>query len=184
MPNFTRRWFNRHRHNWTVHLAPLADRPLSYLEIGIFEGLSASWMLDHVLKHQQSRYIGIDPWLLNRRRYPDATVVEARARANLAPYGEKATIIKGRSQDIVGCQEAIFDALDIVYIDGDHSEEGVFADSCLCWPLVKADGVLIWDDYGRSRRDGVRKAVDKFLAPMSEKYTVLFAGSQFAVRKS
>ena len=36
---------------------------------------------------------------------------------------------------------------DFIYIDGDHTNEGVFIDSVLSFPLLKNGGIIIFDDY-------------------------------------
>ncbi len=48
---------------------------------------------------------------------------------------------------------------DLIYIDGSHEEEGVYADLCDYWDLVAPGGVLFGDDWGW---DGVRMAVQRF----------------------
>lgn len=57
-------------------------------------------------------------------------------------------------------------SLDFVYIDGDHSYEGVTADIYAWLPKVKPGGILAGDDYIRSNRDkrfyDVIRAVDEF----------------------
>ena len=61
---FTRRWFlNRNYDTFKKFVYPKwAGKPLTYLEIGVFEGMSMVWMLQHILTHDNSRGVGIDPW--------------------------------------------------------------------------------------------------------------------------
>ena len=184
MALFTRTWFLRNRAHWQTHLAPLAGQRLLYLEVGIFEGRSACWMMDNVLTHPESRYIGIDPWILSPSRYPDPSIIESRARANLASFASKATIIKGRSQEVLAEGLVPVATLDIAYIDGDHTREGVLADSELVWPLMKDGGILIWDDYWMRRSHAVRDAVDGFLDTIAGRYELLFKNRQVAIRKA
>lgn len=53
---------------------------------------------------------------------------------------------------------------DWVYIDGDHSEEAVYADLSAAWPLVRPGGILSGDDYfwTESGRKPVAAAVQRF----------------------
>jgi hypothetical protein len=51
-------------------------------------------------------------------------------------------------------------SLDFVFIDADHSYEGVRRDLAAWWPKVKPTGVLAGHDYDEK---GVRKAVDEFV---------------------
>ena len=46
---FTQDWFTYNTPLWSRLLAPLVGRPIRALEVGVFEGRSAVWLLDHVL---------------------------------------------------------------------------------------------------------------------------------------
>lgn len=74
--------------------------------------------------------------------------------------------------------------LDFVYIDGDHSYEGVKNDLAAFFPKVKPGGLIIGDDYtlGAWWKDGVVRAFHEFLV---ESNTVIHAKleSQIAIRK-
>jgi glycosyltransferase involved in cell wall biosynthesis len=58
---------------------------------------------------------------------------------------------------------AVPDSLDFVYIDADHSYEGVFNDLCLWSHKVREGGIIAGHDYGHAQLPGVKKAVDQFL---------------------
>jgi len=52
-------------------------------------------------------------------------------------------------------------SIDWVFIDGDHSYEGVKADIEAWWPKVRLGGLFSGHDYGKPRM-GVRRAVTEF----------------------
>jgi hypothetical protein len=58
------------------------------------------------------------------------------------------------------------EALDWVYIDGDHRHEAVLGDLETFLPKLRRGGLLTGDNYGQAGwwGDGVRTAVDAFLA--------------------
>lgn len=180
---FTRNWADRGQANWHEHLAYLAGKPFTYLEIGVFEGRSGCWMLDDFLTHPSSRYIGIDLWEFDRRY--DGKQVEARARANLSRHAAKAELLKGPSHWLLRSPRWLPATIDVGLIDGDHGATGVLSDSVLVWPLVKPGGVMIWDDYcDRRRHRGIRKAADAFLSCIEGSYLPLFQSrQQLAIRK-
>jgi hypothetical protein len=66
------------------------------------------------------------------------------ALRNVAKYGKKCTLIRGFSQEV--CSRIADNSLDFVYLDGDHSEEGVLQDLCDWWPKIKSGGVLAGHD--------------------------------------
>lgn len=71
--------------------------------------------------------------------------------------------IKGRSDDVSDGFED--DSLDMVFLDGDHSYEGVKSDIEHWLPKIKQGGVMCGHDYGREEY-GVTEAVN-------EKFTVV-----------
>ena len=86
---FTRNWFrNRNMQTFReyVHLQ-WTGRPMVYLELGVFEGMSLVWMLQYVLDHPDSRAVGVDPWLMTRKLDENTmTEVMVRAYRNLHPW--------------------------------------------------------------------------------------------------
>lgn len=75
-------------------------------------------------------------------------------------------------------------SLDWVYVDGDHSYEGVKADLEAFFEAVKPGGLIAGDDYGHEGSwfgDGVQRAVEEF-APRCAGLQVI--GTQFVLRKA
>ena len=56
------------------------------------------------------------------------------------------------------------ESVDLVFIDGDHSEEGARRDLGAWVPKVRPGGVIAGHDYDSPRHPGVRRAVDRFFA--------------------
>lgn len=70
------------------------------------------------------------------------------------------TLYKGKSFDFLnGLPD---ECLDFIYIDGDHSYEGVSSDLALARVKVKKDGIIAGHDYC-PRFPGVMKALDEFV---------------------
>lgn len=182
---FTEDWFSPRLAAWNKHVKPLAGQPLNYLEVGVFEGRSALWMLENVLTHPESRMTTIDPF---------SGAVKARYLKNLKLSGmeDRATTLVGFSQqEMKKLPERSFD---IIYIDGSHTADDVLADAVLAWQLLKDGGLLIFDDYRWSGYPGAheppspdelrpRLAVDAFLSANRYTVEVLRAGYQMFLRK-
>ena len=98
-----------------------------------------------------------------RRERVHARSVEWHCRNALANY--RAIIIK---MDSVEASKYIADeSLDFVFIDGDHSYEGVKRDMHAWVPKVREGGIVSGHDYyvfPNSGNDGVVRAVDEFVA--------------------
>lgn len=185
-PEYTQDWARHFAVNATRHLLPLAGRPLSYLEIGVFEGRSARWMLEHVLTHPESRLVGVDAWPV------EGDPFEARARANLDPFGERVELWKGPSGEVLRDPRFRPESFDVVYVDGDHRALEVLTDSVLVWPLLRVGGLCIWDDYRwraapwkrAPRHERPKEALDAFLRALHGRHEVLFRNYQLGVRRT
>lgn len=178
---FTEDWFNSNIDVWRQVLADLTGRPhLRYLEIGLFEGRSALWMAENVLTHETSRITGIDPFF-------DQDTKD-RFLANLATLGaaEKFTVIQGFSQQELPKLEPR--SFDIIYVDGSHTADDVLADAVMSFELLKADGLMIFDDYGwRPHLPSELRpmmAIDAFISAYRYRLEVVHRGYQVIVRKS
>lgn len=77
----------------------------------------------------------------------------------LSCFGDRYIHIRKNSQ--VSLSD-VPDGLDYVYIDGDHSYEGVMRDIKLWYPKVREGGLIGGDDYGHPNLKGVKKAVLDF----------------------
>lgn len=70
--------------------------------------------------------------------------------------------------------------VDWIYIDGDHSYAGCFQDLENSKNIIKKGGSIFGDDYNKSEKPGVKKAVDEFV----NKYNLplnIYAGDQYQI---
>ena len=82
-----------------------------------------------------------------------------RTKKRLSPFGDRFELIRARSSDAAGI---IREALDFVYLDADHTYEGVRGDLCAWYPKVREGGLIGGHDYGHPNFQGVKQAVDEF----------------------
>jgi hypothetical protein len=208
MTRFTRRWTGKLASNWQTYCAPLfpAGRPpITWLEIGVYEGQTAKWVLDNVLTEPGDLYVGIDPWELEAmdphkwprdgRGQEQIGAVEETAYRTLDPYLGKhcdvrAYLIKGRSVEVLRDQTCWLcgsdNFFDVAYIDGLHTPLGILSDAVLVWPLVKIGGVIIFDDYTvrrRHTRRQIQRTINDFLQAIAGSYKELFRNSQLGIQK-
>jgi hypothetical protein len=154
-------------------------------------------------------YIGVDPWLryeaspldelqdgyLDRKMGLWATQGEwedvyERAKARVAPFGDKARLIRAYSHEAV---DQIDEPVDVAYIDGNHQYEYVLKDLAIWLDKLAPGGLLCGDDYhfsGGAVIDGkygglvaseVGRAVEDFCKQHGLEHEVL--GDSFIIRK-
>lgn len=76
-------------------------------------------------------------------------------------FEDRSIFIRGTSDDAIKLNDNFFD---FIYIDGDHTYEGVKKDLNNIFSKIKKNGILAGDDYGvfENINFGVKKAVDEF----------------------
>ncbi len=138
---FTSDWFTNRIPHLREALARFSGRSIHILEIGSFEGRSATFFLETA---PGSRITCVDIW-------PDEAV-EGRFNRNLGAFVDRLRKIKAPSVPALHDLAGEGQKFDIIYIDGNHDRHPVLADTVLAWPLLKVGGIIVWDDY-RWRRN-------------------------------
>jgi tetratricopeptide (TPR) repeat protein/predicted O-methyltransferase YrrM len=173
---FTHDWFTYNIPIWMSVLKPLAHYPqVRSLEVGSFEGMSACWLLDHILTHPTSSLTCVDHYFQEIFEF------------NVAQTGARDRLIQlaGDSHAVLATLEPA--AYDFIYVDGCHLAPHVQQDAALSWRLLKAGGIMIFDDYewtdpnypGQDTRIGI----DAFLAAVQGKVAIVHLGYQLIIQK-
>ncbi len=192
-PEFTVDWFSEHIPVWR-EFAPPAESPCRALEIGSYEGRSALWLLEHVLRHPESTITCVDP-----HRYADGThfnqrrmnAVHKRFLRNTATYRRTGKLIY-HDAPAVEVLPGLSVRYDLIYIDGAHDAPSVLTDSVLSWLRLKSGGLMIWDDYSWQWERGEpvnpevarpKLAIDAFLQVFMKQCDLLHRDRQVFIRK-
>jgi predicted O-methyltransferase YrrM len=182
---FSSDWFTANIPIWDAALAPYKGKPgVQYLEVGLYEGRSALWMLENILTHSTSRLVGVDIFdgPLKQRYLENLERSDASDRAQ--------TIIESSQ---VALRRLPLESFDIIYIDGSHAEDDVLEDAVLSFRLLKRDGVLIFDDYRWARaistdspgdqKDFAKASIDRFVTAFHDHFETIHNGYQLILRK-
>ncbi len=86
---------------------------------------------------------------------------------NIEPLKDMITVLKGDNGILHNQFED--NSLDFVFVDGDHSYEGVMRDLKGWFPKLKTNGIMAGHDYNEPSC-GVKKAVDEFFAMGAQNY--------------
>jgi len=183
---FTQKWFlGRNRRTFCSYVLPQwAGKPITYLEIGVFEGMSMVWIMQQILTHPDSRAVGIDPWLQTRKLGETAMDdVRKRALHNIEPYQDRCQLIRANSGEVLsrmlwkrGAYGITKNSVDLCMVDGDHRALGMLADAKLCLCLVKPGGWLLFDDVenDHEKADHVKHGLAMFLAEHGKEVKQVF----------
>ena len=159
-------------------------------EIGVWRGDFSAWLLRHA---KPTRLHLIDPWehrsepgyehaMFARNDESQMELIYRGVRERFAREIARGQVVVHRAPSAMAVP--VLPPLDWVYIDGDHTYEGVSADLRLCWARLPPNGRVAGDDYGVRGwwDDGVTKAVDEFAESVDCKKTII--GTQFLLRKA
>jgi predicted O-methyltransferase YrrM len=95
---------------------------------------------------------------------------------------DRGQVVVKRQRSVRAAEDFLDGSLDWVYIDADHTYEGVKRDLEAYFRAVRAGGYLAGDDYGQPGwwEDGVTRAVDEFATRCGG---LKIIGSQFLLQK-
>lgn len=119
------------------------------VEIGSFRGKSTSFIAEGI-GNKRCRFFAIDTWIKEK-------CTLEKFLENVKSYKDKIIPLKGFSYDVAKVWPRDR-RIDMLWIDGDHSYEGVKRDIDDWLPLVKKNAYVLFHDYRDSA--GVKKAVD------------------------
>ena len=74
----------------------------------------------------------------------------------------------------------------LIYVDGDHTEGGVFNDAVMYWNLLldspKGDGgYMLFDDYGQSEE--TKRGIDRFLETQEGNFRTVVMDYQVLIQR-
>lgn len=135
---------------WNIHvaLAFLAARwkPRSYLEIGVRSGGSLVVVLANA---DLDSVTGVDLWAGEYAEMPNTLAFARQQIEGCMRATGKAPVldlIQRSSHDALPELRARGATYDLITVDGDHSEEGAWADLVGVLPLLGDRGVIVFDD--------------------------------------
>lgn len=193
--SFTEQWFSTGELTWPDLIQFLPSRK-KFLEIGSYEGRSSVWIIENMME-QGSNLFCIDTWEGGEDHGGiDMESVEDRFHSNIAIAqerfpGRNVYSFKSSSLQTLAAMNGTgehSESFDFIYIDGSHTARDVLTDACLAWPLLKPNGVLVFDDYlWGNPRDILHRpkpAIDAFINIFAESIQVVALNYQVAISKS
>jgi len=132
-------------------------------EIGSYVGASACCFGAAAIERGDAKIICIDTWN-NEGMAEGVRDTWKEFTANTEPYSRIIRPVRGFSTSVVEVVRAITPTLDVLFIDGDHSYEGVKSDWEAYKGFLKAGSTVVFHDYGWA--EGVRRVVHEDVLPV------------------
>ena len=167
-----------------------AGKPLiDFLQIGAYTGDASEWMLNNILTDKSSWLTDVDTWSGSEEEVHkqfDWNELENFYDNRMSAYTNICKV-KGYSEEFLNTAEKSH--YDFIYIDGDHTANGVYIDASLSWDKLKPNGVIAFDDYlwqHDSYQDHLRPkpGIDRFLQEHHGEYQLLIMDEQVWISKN
>jgi predicted O-methyltransferase YrrM len=184
---FSTDWFSAKAPFWLSIFSSegFQKRSVAALEIGSWEGMSASFLLS---KLNNASLIAVDTWQGSDEHLGNARVasIEETFDSNVRQFGSRVRKYKGTSLSFfLNCPgEGPFD---FIYVDGSHRADDVICDAVKAWSLLAEGGIIIFDDYlwgfYPDVRDNPITALNAFLKMKRGEYRIINVYEQLCLKK-
>lgn len=165
-------------------LAAKVPKTQAVVELGVYRARTTVWLAAGAQAGRGAHVYAVDPWDDPQHQpfKPKFAQPEQReiAQAHVTEQGhdDHVTLIQGFSAQVGQAWDSV--KVGLLYIDGDHTYEGVMADWQAWSPHLVGTATVVWDDYLDPRHPGVRQAVDK-LAEQGDITDLHVAANRIAV---
>lgn len=143
-----------------------ADDGAVFVEVGAWKGKSTAFMAVEIINsgkdikfHTVDTFEGSDEKLHHADLAIQQGTLEKEFRANIRDVGRYVNVHVGDSSSFAA--QFKDNSIDFIFLDGDHTEEGVTKDLEAWWPKLKPGSRMGGDDI---RWKSVCRAVEKFFA--------------------
>ena len=172
-------------HGETFLKEVLNKKPKSFLEIGVFHGVTARNVCEllYQIHGNDFKYVGLDlfeksdqnkfevipstnfknPFKKFYHQYitrQDPYSIEAVSNL-LKKFKNQVHLIQGNSNQVL--KKMDMSKIDFVFLDGGHEYNTVVNDLNSCIDVLKFNGSILCDDYNLGSALGVKKAIDEFV---------------------
>ena len=185
----------------------LQKKPIFFLEIGVFHGVTARNVCELLYKiHQDNfKYIGLDLFeesdenknevipnttfssnpikqfyykFIKRQNPYSLEAVEEL----LSKFKNNVHLIKGNSNKLL--KKIDMSKIDYVFLDGGHEYNTVLNDLNCCNEVINNNGTVLCDDYDLKQAPGVKKAIDEFVKEQNFNCSIICNGRFARIEKN
>ena len=146
------------------------------VEIGSYVGASACCFGEAIKSNNDSKIYCIDTWKNDAMTEGKKNTFK-EFQFNTKKYSNKIIKIKGYSHEVFDKIDQRIESIDLLFIDGDHSYDGVKKDWDIYSKLLVKNSVVIFHDFGWA--EGVKKVINENVLKLLSKkieYPNIFIG--------
>ena len=184
--DYTNTWFDSHIRYWETLTEWAAEQRkdhggLRFLEIGVFDGRSAAWVMKNLFDPADIGMTLVDPWGPG----PEWEHIYQRAIKNVNVLGLVLPKVMRMSswtfwQD--HSDKVAPNGYDFIYVDGSHKANDVEVDILAAWGRLRPGGIILADDYYNPGTPGEeRSEVEKGLMGVHQKKGWVWPPARFGI---
>ena len=185
----------------------LEKKPKTFLEIGVFHGVTARNVCELLFKIHGNdfNYIGLDLFEESDEN-KDEVIPNTTFSSNpiksfyykfvkrqnpysleavkelLQKFSNNVHLIKGNSNKIL--TKIDMSKIDYVFLDGGHEYNTVVNDLSCCEDVINNNGTVLCDDYNLSNAPGVKKAIDDYVKEKKLNCSIICDGRFAKIEKN
>ena len=191
------KWFEEHKRRWEDTIKPIfnAREYCRALEIGIWEGGSACWILNELCggDNEMNELVCIDHFDLMKTDAGRSRWETFQENLSLTGLSDRVRTIPEFSTPALfklmyemGNQNQT--GFNFVYIDGSHRSDDTLLDAEMAWRMASKSCVLVFDDYewNQAKENTIehpKAGIDAFLTTHRDEYRMLYKGYQIIIQK-
>lgn len=186
---YTRPWFlNSEISKILLDKIENKNKKFNILEIGCFEGLSASFFSDNIMNNENSTLDCIDPFYISgtvpgitSECITNKTMDIFKKNINMSKNSKKIKFHNETSDDFFLKNKKKFN---FIYVDGCHEIDYIDRDIRNSFKCLEIGGILWMDDYGGGDPPNYCSIpIDKFISEIKDKIKIIHKNYQYAVIK-
>jgi predicted O-methyltransferase YrrM len=168
---------------------PDTHKKFNILEIGCFEGLSASFFSDTIMDHNDSTLDCVDPYYITgtvpgitSQCISDKTMELFKENISNSKNGDKIVFHNETSDSFFKTNTRKFN---FIYVDGCHEQDYIDRDIRNSFDALEIGGILWMDDYGGGDAPNWCKIpIDKFMGEVKDRITLIHKKYQYVIIKN
>lgn len=168
---------------WEKVLKKYINKPIEALEIKSHNGEITKWLIENILKNNNSLIYSLDIWEKNyeNRNLSRYSNIEEEYDVNLSKFNNKNIKIVMNTYNALNKFMLNNNIFDFIFINTNYIDNLKFDIIILCWNILKINGIIIFNDYNLD--NPTKTTIDSFMFIFKSEIRVLYKKKDLIIEK-
>lgn len=168
---------------WEKVLKKYINKPIEALEIKSHNGEITKWLIENILKNNNSLIYSLDIWEKNyeNRNLSRYSNIEEEYDVNLSKFNNKNIKIVMNTYNALNKFKLNNNIFDFIFINTNYIDNLKFDIIILCWNILKINGIIIFNDYNLD--NPTKTTIDSFMFIFKSEIRVLYKKKDLIIEK-